>query len=317
MHTSLVKIPQDLSDRRHIAMAAKILAHGIDGIELSWAGAGWGPVWKRNTDHDLSFLRFYKGIRTLRLDLPQVTDLHPLLELSPSLRYLHVSELDRNNLSFGFIGEMQALKFLSVVKHTKELEAITRLPNLASMTLKSYSLNKIPWLNECQSLKLLRIILGGSSDLKSLDKLGGLEELEIIWVKQLSDITAISNLKRLIKLSIEDEQHISRLPDLSKLKHLKNVCLRNIGALKDISALTTSHIKEFILNGPIGNVEMLKPLASHKGIERVYTFLKNKTSQKKAEALLGNKFQRKMIFKMDNSATLTYFDPESLGKPKL
>lgn len=309
---SLTKIADNLTDNQHREIAEQLAIHKIDGIELSDAGGRWGATWETNKDYDLSFLKLYKGIKAIRIYLPGVTDIKPILHLADSLENLQLGELKDKKISLDLLGELSNLNYLSVVRHPKGFESITRLPKLTELALTGYSVDKLSFLNDLQKLRRLYIGFGTSKNIDTISKLENLEELDILWVKQLADISAISKLTSLIKLKIEDEKQIKALPDLSQLKQLKNIRLMNISSLEDISSLTNSFVEEFIITGPNKNADFLTPISKNKCVKKVYTYFYLKKEQIKAEQILANKFYTldKMEFEMSHlkQMTLHYYD---------
>lgn len=309
---SLTKIAENLTDSQHREIAEKLAIYKIDGIELSNAGGRWGATWETNKDYDLTFLKFYKGIKAIRIYLPGVTDIKPILHLADSLENLQLGEFNDKKISFDLLGELSNLNYLSVVRQPKGLESITRLSKLTDLALTGYSVDKLSFLNDLQNLKRLYIGFGTSKNIDTINQLKNLEELDILWVKQLSDINAISKLTGLIKLKIEDEKQIKSLPDLFQLKQLKNIRLMNISTLEDISSLTNSFVDEFIITGPNKNADFLIPIAKDSCVKKVYTYFYLKKEQSKAEQFLGDKFCKldEMKYEMTHlkQVSLYYYD---------
>ncbi|MDI3320900.1 leucine-rich repeat domain-containing protein [Pinibacter soli] len=311
--TSLVKISDSLSGNQHKEIAEKILAHKIDGIEVSHFGGRWGDTWDADKNYNLDFLKFYKGIKALRVFLTSVTDLTPILALTDTLEHLQLGEFNLKKISLEPLAQLKNLTYLSVVRNQNSLESITQLPKLSGLALTGHSIEKLPFLNELTELKQLYIGFGTSKNFDNIQSLTKLEELDVLWVKQLSDIRAVSKLANLVKLRMEDEKQIAVLPDLSKLTNLKNIRLMNFGSLEDVSALVNSNVEEFILTGPNKNVDFLKSLSTANQLQKVYTFFYTKREQDKAEKILGNKFcgTDKMNFDMPDRTRILYHDVET------
>lgn len=309
---SLTKITDNLTDNQHREIAERLAIYKIDGIELSDAGGRWGATWETNKDYDLTFLKFYKGIKAIRIFLPGVTDIKPILHLADSLENLQLGEFKDKKISLDFLDDLSNLKYLSVVRQPKGLESIVRLPMLTELALTGYSVDKLSFLNDLQGLRRLYIGFGTSKNIDTISQLKNLEELDILWVKQLADINAISKLTSLVKLKIEDEKQIKSLPDLSKLMRLKNIRLMNLSTLEKISSLTNSFVDEFIITGPNKNADILLPIIESNCVKKVFTYFYLKKEQVKAEQLLGNKFHplNKMEFEMTHlkQVSLHYFD---------
>lgn len=309
---SLTKIADNLTDNQHREIAERLAVNKIDGIELSEAGGRWGATWVTNKDYDLTFLKFYKGIKAIRIFLSGVTDIKPILHLADSLENLQLGEFKDKKISLDFLGDLPNLRYLSVVRQPKGLESIVQLPKLTELALTGYSVDKLSFLNDLQGLRRLYIGFGTSKNIDTISQLKNLEELDILWVKQLADINAISKLTSLIKLKIEDEKQITSLPDLSKNSKLKNMRLMNLSSLQDISSLTDSSVEEFIISGPNKNADFLNHISYSKSLQRVYSYFYLKKEQAKAEKLIGTKFSGldQMRFEMGHlkQISIKYYD---------
>lgn len=309
---SLTKIADNLTDNQHREIAERLAIYKIDGIELSEAGGRWGATWDTNKDYDLTFLKFYKGIKAIRIFLPGVTDIKPILHVADSLENLQLVEFKDKKISLDFLSDLPNLGYLSVVRQPKGLESVVRLPKLTELALTGYSVDKLSFLNDLQGLRRLYIGFGTSKNIDSISQLKNLEELDILWVKQLADINAISKLTSLIKLKIEDEKQITSLPDLSKNSKLKNIRLMNLSSLHDISSLRYSSVEEFIISGPNKNVDFLNHISDSDSLQRVYSYFYLKKEQAKAEKLIGTKFSGldQMRFEMAHlkQVSIKYYD---------
>lgn len=309
---SLTKIADNLTDNQHREIAEGLAIYKIDGIELSEAGGRWGATWETNKDYELTFLKFYKGIKAIRIFLPGVTDIKPILHLADSLENLQLGEFKDKKISLDFLADLPNLKYLSVVRQPKGLESIVRLLKLTELALTGYSIDKLSFLDNLQGLRQLYIGFGTSKNIDTISQLKNLEELDILWIKQLADINAISKLTSLIKLKIEDEKQITSLPDLSKNSKLKNIRLMNLSSLQDISSLTDSSVEEFIISGPNKNVDFLNHIRDSKSLQRVYSYFYLKKEQAKAEKLIGTKFSGldQMRFEMEHlkQMSIKYYD---------
>jgi hypothetical protein len=309
---SLTKIADNLTDNQHREIAERLAIYKIDGIELSEAGGRWGATWDTNKDYDLTFLKFYKGIKAIRIFLPGVTDIKPILHVADSLENLQLGEFKDKKISLDFLSDLPNLGYLSVVRQPKGLESVVRLPKLTELALTGYSVDKLSFLNDLQGLRRLYIGFGTSKNIDSISQLKNLEELDILWVKQLADINAISKLTSLIKLKIEDEKQITSLPDLSKNSKLKNIRLMNLSSLHDISSLRYSSVEEFIISGPNKNVDFLNHISDSDSLQRVYSYFYLKKEQAKAEKLIGTKFSGldQMRFEMAHlkQVSIKYYD---------
>ena len=171
MHTSIVKIPDNLNEDGHRQLNSQIQKHGIDGIEISYFGGRWGDIWKPDKNYNLDFIKFYNGIKTLRLDLRETDDFSSIAGLAESLEYLHLGEFRNKKISYDFIGEMKELRFLSVVRQPNGLKSILKLKKLIDLNLTGYSIEKLDYLNELKTIRRLYIGFGTSTSLDTIDKI--------------------------------------------------------------------------------------------------------------------------------------------------
>lgn len=308
---SIIKIPDNLTTDEHIQIAKSLLLRGVDGIEVSNVGGRWGPTWNSSI-YNLAFLKYYEGIRALRLYLPGTTDLMPLLHLKESLTSLQLGELDNKMVSLKPISELKNLTDLSTVRNNKDIDAIGSLHSLRELSLIGYSIDRLPFLNQFYGLRRLYFGFGTSKNLENISSLQNLEELDVLWVKQLVNLDAVSRLVNLQKIKIEDEKQVKALPNLAGLQRLKSIRLMNLARLQDLSSLENSFVEEFILTGPNKDANILQPVISSPSIKRVYTYLYTKREQEKAEQMLDGKFCSldKMQFEMAHlkQIPLRYFD---------
>jgi hypothetical protein len=306
----LTKIADNLSDTQHEEICAKILELGIDGIEISEFGGRWGATWDTNKNYNLHFLKFYNGIKALRIQLYSTVDISQVAELSDSLEYLHIGHCSNRKCQINFLGQIKNLKTLSTVKQFNGLDSITSLSHLTELGLTGYPIEKMDFLNELKTLKNLYLGFGTSSHINTINKLVNLEELQILWIKKLSNIDAVSSLQGLRKLKVEDQKQIVTLPDFSKLTNLKNIRLMNLTSLQDISSIKGSYLQEFVWTGPNKNADILNSIKGTNLPERVYTYFYTQREQRKAEQILGDKFSSldKMKFEVDDNAPLNYYD---------
>ena len=78
---------------------------------------------------------------------------------------------------------------------------------------------------------------GAKIDLTTLSDIRSIRYLEIFRVSKLDDISFVNKLTGLEKLELVWLPHITKLPDLSSLYQLEEVKIDSLNGLTDISAL--------------------------------------------------------------------------------
>ncbi|GAB2832523.1 leucine-rich repeat domain-containing protein [Ferruginibacter profundus] len=312
---TLHKIADNLTNEQHLEIVKMLHTEKIDGIELSHFGGAYGSTWNDNEKYDLGFLSLYKGIKAIRVFLPLTQDLSYLHPLKDNLEWLSLGELSDKKVSLKPLAELTNLKSLDLVRNDKDIEILENLTNLEELSLTGYKVDKLFFFKSLQNLKRLYIGFGTSKSLDTLKSLKNLEQLNILWVKQLADVTAISDLVNLTNLKIEDEKQIKELPPLENLKKLKHIMLSNLGGLENIDSLTDSYVEEFALSGPLKNADIIKPVAASKFIQRAYTYFYTKKEQAKSQLIIGQKFVEydKLQFGLDTRANIKYCSLQGFG----
>lgn len=131
---------------------------------------------------------------------------------------------------------MEALKFLNLCGHTRNLAAIGGLAKLETLRLTSLPpICQLGFVNHLSRLKELTIILGGR---ENIDEIGhpGLVELEIVRVRGFGrlDPTRFPKLK---KLQIEDQIRLRSLSFPKQNKDLFRLAVLNCKGLVELEGL--------------------------------------------------------------------------------
>ena len=113
-------------------------------------------------------------------------------------------------------------------KAKKNLESISELPNIKSLSLRGIKISDFSFLFQ-MNLDKLALLWNSNVDLRELSKLVHLKEIELWRINKLSDISFIKNLTELEVIKLQDLKHVNCLPDLSKHKNLQRVFLIDTG----------------------------------------------------------------------------------------
>ena len=138
------------------------------------------------------------------------------------------------------LAPLQACKNLSelyVEKHTKNIDSLAMLPVLRSLTLRSISKKQsLDFVSKIQSLKHLKIILGGRTDISEIQH-SFLEELEIIRVVGFCSFDSIGALPSLRSLAIEDQLRLGKIGFTAANQNIQSVRIFNCKTLRNLEGL--------------------------------------------------------------------------------
>ncbi len=282
---TFIKIQDNLGEKELSDLNDLLESENIDGIEISYLGSAYGPIWNKEKNYNLDFIKKLTNLKGLSLFLPKTAKLD---FLPATLNWINIGEFDNKKVSLEPISNLSKLKYLSLVRNSKNLAELSNLKQLEQASFTGYKLNQLEFVSELNQLMDLYLGFGGGESIDFLKNLKNLKRLEILRVKKLSDISSISKLSELEWLKLEDQAQVNQLPDLSNLKKLKHLSLINLKSLEDISALENSHIKELVILNSNLTIEQLKPLVKSK-IERICISLKKKKDIQWIEETLGNR----------------------------
>lgn len=180
---------------------------------------------------DLNVLTGLEGLRSLRLNLFDLTDYGFIRDLSADIEELYISaDTMGRGIVFDcdWLKRYQKLKTLYLGKKAKKhIESIVGLGRLENLTLRGIKLTDFDFLRK-NELRSLSIHLCGMNDLTSLTGFDCLKSLELWRIARLEDISFIRTLTGLERLRLRDLKHITTLPDLSALKNLQEVILDHV-----------------------------------------------------------------------------------------
>lgn len=228
-----------------------------------------------NDEIDVSFLMGMQHLKRLQIDCihfknnPQRINLNVLTKLN--LRSLHIDCFDLKNYEFiqNLSDELEELSIMADTmgagvkfdclwllkypnlntlwlgkKAKKNLEAISQLPKLKSLSLRGMKVADLSFLYH-MNLEKLALLWNSNNDLHELSKLTSLKEIELWRINKLEDISFVEKLINLQIIKLQDLKHITSLPDLSKHADLQRIIL--IGTGIDL-ATVPDYLKEKVSN---------------------------------------------------------------------
>lgn len=229
-----------------------------------------------------------KNIKSLGIGIYNLESFDFLYEINPKLKelYLHQTKSKKTNLNS--IDRFLDLEVLYLESQSKGIEKINSLKKLKEITLRSISTKNVDYLNNLNELWSVDIKIGGIKNFDTLQTLPNLKYLELWQVRELSDLSFISNLKSLQNLFIQSLRNVTIFPDLQNLLHLRRIYLENLKGLKDISSVkNVPFLEEFVFT----NAENLEPndiipILENKSIQNISCWFGNKNKNEIMQKLL-------------------------------
>lgn len=113
-------------------------------------------------------------------------------------------------------------------KAKKDLESIAQMEKLKSLSLRGIKLNSFDFLKK-MDLEKFELLWNSNNELSELKDLTSLKEIGLWRINKLENIDFLCELENLEVIKMQDLRHITKLPDLSRLKHLKRLVLDGTG----------------------------------------------------------------------------------------
>ena len=127
-------------------------------------------------------------------------------------RILSMGATRRTRISLKPLVQFDTLRELSLEGQRQDIDVISDLTCLESLTLRSTSLPDLGILVPLQQLRRLAIRLGGTKDLGLLPQIGRLEYFGASDDRGLTDISAVGSLPTLQRLLLVSLSRVERLP---------------------------------------------------------------------------------------------------------
>jgi hypothetical protein len=227
---SLVQFRQPLTDRDYRRLAGWLEDHS--SIELR----AWGHV------PDLEFLRFFPKLQRFSADsfYESPESFAGLRHLRPDLHSLSLGSTDKR-LSLSPLEHFTGLRRLYLQKHTKDIDVLSRLSSLRSLTLREITLFDLSVLLPLPELRALDLKLGGTRDLTLLPQIGHLEYVELWMIRGMDDLAPLADVTSLQSVHLQALKQVTSLPpDLSRLTRLDTVYIETMKGLTDLAPLLTA-----------------------------------------------------------------------------
>ncbi|HET9160268.1 MAG TPA: hypothetical protein VFN88_06625, partial [Caulobacteraceae bacterium] len=121
------------------------------------------------------------------------------------LNRLGLAENKKRNFDLAPLARAKALTHLFVQGHSRNIEAVGGLTELADLSLSGFpSKHDLAFANRVAGLRRLFLILGSRNSIEEFDH-AKLERLRIVWVKTLAALGPLGRFPRLREFVLEDQ----------------------------------------------------------------------------------------------------------------
>ncbi len=185
------------------------------------------------------------NLKSLGLGIFELQDTEILnTENFKDLSALMISDTRTKAFNLDYLRKFKKLKSLRIAGHSKNIDAIGELSELELLSLNSVKKIPLNFINKLKKLKTLDFILGSRDNLNEIEY-NEIENLDIVRVRGLSDLSCISKFPKLKTLKIEDEINLQNIhftnlfTDLTDLKILNCKTLETISGLENLPKLNS------------------------------------------------------------------------------
>jgi hypothetical protein len=213
-----------------------------------------------------------KNIESLGIGIFNLDNFDFLNYLNPSIKEIYLHQTRTKKLNISSLGRFKALEYLYLEGQQKGIESISQLKNLNKIVLRSISTPNLDYLQGLNKLWSVDIKLGGIKNFDALKTLSNLKYLELWQIRDLSDLSFISNLTGLQNLFIQSLKQVQKLPVLETLISLRRIYLENLKLLKDMSSVKFApSLEEFIYVLAENQIpENLIPVLENQNLQSVF-----------------------------------------------
>ncbi len=163
-----------------------------------------------------------------------------LNQVTPNLKKLFLGRTKSNKPDLSPLSRFASIEKIYIEGQQKNIEVLSKLKNLQSVTLRSISTPDLCYLTPLNYMWFLDIKLGGIKNLNAIEGMENIKYLELWQIKGLSDIRFISSLTGLQYLFLQSLRQVMALPSFNRLGRLRRIYLENMKGLRDIDSLETA-----------------------------------------------------------------------------
>jgi hypothetical protein len=190
---------------------------------------------------DLEFLRYFPTVTRFWIDAPvfALKSLDGLRYLSDKTDTLHIGR-SRHGLSLEPLRRFTNLRRLYLEGETSDLDVISELVALESLTLRSINLPSVAPLRPLVALRALEMRFGATPALHGIGEVGELRYLELSKMFGFDDLTPLEELESLEFLCLRSLPRVTRLPNLDLLPKLRKLDLEDVPGLTPVELIRWS-----------------------------------------------------------------------------
>lgn len=152
------------------------------------------------------------------------------------------------------LSRFHSLRELHLEGQQGGIDALSRIPTLEKVTLRSISTENLDYICGLPRLWWLGIKLGGIRNFSAVENKHSIKYLELWQIRGLSDLSFVSTLTGLQFLFLQSLRNVTAIPDLSKLTALRRLHLENLKELKDVSAIANAPALEEFSHASAQNI---------------------------------------------------------------
>jgi hypothetical protein len=238
---------------------------------------------------DLEFLRHFPTLRSFQADalFHSLINIDGLAYLPDDAHFIGLGQT-KKRLSLAPLARFTKLRRLYLEGQSKDIEVVSDLRDLRSITLRSITLPDLALLTPLSSLRALDLKLGGTKDLTLLPELQSLEYLELWMVKGLEDLSPVAGLPNLEFLFLQALRQVESLPVMSELIALRRLWLEAMKGIRDLAPIREAPDLRHLGVVNMGHLqpEAFAPLAGKPTLESLRAGLGSKRKNQAVDGLM-------------------------------
>lgn len=239
---------------------------------------------------DLEFLRHFPTLRSFQADAlyHSLTNIDGLAYLPDDVHFIGLGQT-KKRLSLAPLSRFTELQRLYLEGQSKDIEVVSDLRHLRSVTLRSITLPDLALLKPLSSLRALDLKLGGTKNLALLPELESLDYLELWMVKGLSDLSPIADLPHLEYLFLHALRQVESLPVMADLVGLRRLWLETMKGLNDLAPIRQApNLRQLaVVDMSHLQPDAFAPLAGKPKLESLRVGLGSKRKNEGVDRLMG------------------------------
>ena len=222
----------------------RIYSHDWDQADLSFL-ARMPSVARFSADcldtaANVEYVAELPQLRELRIGIYDLTDFDFLDRIPAEIEVLSLGQTRSKRPSIAALQRFRQLRHLTLDGHSKGLDRVGELGRLEELTLWHYSNPRLEFLKHLNRLRRLEVNLGGGLDYSAIGLAPSLEELHLIWIRRLEDLSFVGQMSSLRFLMLDRLAQVRRLPDMSGLSNLTKLTITKLKSLESLAPIATA-----------------------------------------------------------------------------